>query len=75
VLNDYAIHREFILEQKQRQYQGLNDLLTYIEGLTHYADDIQEILDETKEDQINILNEMKQIKSEINYITKYNKNI
>ena len=59
-----------MIAQKEQRCERLSQLLEYIDKLTQGSTYANYILDETKQDQREILNEMTNIKEEIDELMK-----
>ena len=70
ILEDYHKHYEYILDEKQKQYNALETIFEYLENLIHNTDILKEKGEILKNDQKNILEKLLSIRKEIQEITK-----
>jgi hypothetical protein len=65
VASDYLRYRDYILKQKQEQYEALQFILDYINGITKNINTSEHILRESNYQQKMILGEISRVKREI----------
>jgi hypothetical protein len=70
VKNDYNKYYDFILKEKQQQYDALNLLKEYMEDLVHTDNLVDEQLRTAKHEQKEIMSEIDKVKSELDELVK-----
>ena len=68
IMNDYEAYYNHIIMEKQKQYDALNKLYTYIEKLDATNDQIDSHIAENDYEQRELLHEMTNIKKELDNI-------
>jgi len=71
IAKDYNNFYYYILNEKQQQYKALEMLKDYLEDLMKTEGFLDSQLIIAKNDQKNVINEMKKIKNEINKLMEY----
>ena len=72
VKNDYQQYYDHIIQEKQKQYQAMAILNNYLDDLITTNKVLDEELIKAKRDQKQVLNEMDNIRTELDEISKYN---
>lgn len=75
VKNDYENYYNYIAQQKRDQIRALQALDEYIKDLTHSGKLTKHNMEDAKEEQFKILNEMKSIKDNLDSIISNTKDI
>ena len=70
VVEDYIKYYKYIKKQKEDQEKALRVISDYIDGISQDTEISKSLLEQSKEDQKDILAKMKQIKHEVDKITK-----
>jgi hypothetical protein len=65
VASDYSRYRDYLIKEKQKQYEALQLILNYINNITKDIQTSQHILSESKYQQKMILGEIEMVKREI----------
>ena len=73
ILQDYQKHYDYILDEKQKQYNALETIFEYLENLIDNTDILKEKGEILKNDQKNILEKLLSIRKEIQEIQENNK--
>jgi chromosome segregation ATPase len=68
VRNDYEKYRNYIVNEKEQQLRAMNILEEYTERLKHKAQMTEQQIQETRQDQRLITNEIDRIKGDLNYL-------
>jgi len=71
VRNDYEKYRNYIVNEKQQQLRAMNILEEYTERMKHKAQLTEQQIQETRDDQRLILNEIDRIKGDLNYLVDH----
>ena len=69
ILDDYSNYYKYIIDEKHNQISQLEIISKYLENLKITSIDLNEKNNNLKRDQIEILNQIKNLKYEINQIT------
>ena len=65
VVDDYKNYFNFIIEEKNKQYDALNIISQYLDNINNEIEATDKILDEERHEQKNILREMRKIKENL----------
>jgi chromosome segregation ATPase len=68
VRNDYEKYRNYIVNEKEQQLRAMNILEEYTERLKHKTKMTEQQIQETREDQRLITNEIDRIKGDLSYL-------
>ena len=68
VIKDYKRYYNYINEEKLQQYRALEMIYNYIDRISEDTDITDEILEQTKYDQQELLKEMNNIKQELDML-------
>ena len=68
VIKDYKRYYNYINEEKLQQYRALEMIYNYIDRISEDTDIPDEILEQTKYDQQELLKEMNNIKQELDML-------
>lgn len=69
VVDDYIKYFTFIKNQRSQQFDALRKITDYIDNINETSNVTEQLLRESKHDQLEILTRMKHIKSKIDNIT------
>ena len=72
IKNDYSKYSNYIIKQKQEQIQSLELLKKYVNDLSNSGSLSEQNIKDTKYEQNKIMNEIKQIKHNLNEIIESN---
>ncbi len=72
IKNDYSKYSNYIMKQKQEQIQALELLKNYVNDLSTSGSLSEQNIKDTKHEQNKIMNEIRQIKHNLNEIIEFN---
>ena len=73
VVDDYKKYFDFIIDEKNKQYDALNVISQYLDNINSEIRSTDEILDEQRQEQKNILREMKKLKENLDELVSVHK--